>query len=213
MISEVVQAVSLGLVLIIPLANPLTTVVLFISLSGGFSDKERNFLALKTSFYVLCIMIVAFYAGQAVMDSFGISLPGLRMAGGMIVSYIGFRMLFPVTQLKTLPDDDNSQHDFAFVPLAMPSTAGPGTIAMIISSVSTIKTNALGFSSLTLMIAPPITFLIISTIVWICLRGSGGIIRILGKSGIDAISRLMGFLLICMGIQFIINGVMDLATN
>ena len=89
MISEVLQAVSLGLVLILPLANPLTTVVLFISLSGGFSDRERNLLALKTSFYVLCIMIVAFYAGQAVMDSFGISLPGLRMAGGMIVSYIG----------------------------------------------------------------------------------------------------------------------------
>lgn len=213
MISEVLQAVSLGLVLILPLANPLTTVVLFISLSGGFSDRERNLLALKTSFYVLCIMIVAFYAGQAVMDSFGISLPGLRMAGGMIVSYIGFRMLFPVTQLKTLPDDDNSQNDFAFVPLAMPSTAGPGTIAMIISSVSTIKANTLGFSPLTLMVAPPITFLTVSIIIWICLRGSGGVIRILGKSGIDAISRLMGFLLICMGTQFIINGVMDLATH
>ncbi|ELO0858803.1 MarC family NAAT transporter [Citrobacter amalonaticus] len=211
--SEVLQAVSLGLVLILPLANPLTTVVLFISLSGGFSDRERNLLALKTSFYVLCIMIVAFYAGQAVMDSFGISLPGLRMAGGMIVSYIGFRMLFPVTQLKTLPDDDNSQNDFAFVPLAMPSTAGPGTIAMIISSVSTIKANTLGFSPLTLMVAPPITFLTVSIIIWICLRGSGGVIRILGKSGIDAISRLMGFLLICMGTQFIINGVMDLATH
>ena len=122
-------------------------------------------------------------------------------------------MLFPVTQLKTLPDDDNSQNDFAFVPLAMPSTAGPGTIAMIISSVSTIKANTLGFSPLTLMVAPPITFLTVSIIIWICLRGSGGVIRILGKSGIDAISRLMGFLLICMGTQFIINGVMDLATH
>ncbi|MEB2704036.1 MarC family NAAT transporter [Citrobacter koseri] len=213
MISEIVQAVGLGLVLMLPLANPLTTVVLFISLSGAFTVKERNLLALKTSFYVFCIMIVAFYAGQAVMDTFGISLPGLRMAGGMIVSYIGFRMLFPATQLKTRPDDDSPQHDFSFVPLAMPSTAGPGTIAMIISSVSTIRANALGFSPLTLMIAPPVTFLIISTIVWICLRSSGGVIRILGKSGIDAISRLMGFLLICMGIQFIINGVMDLATN
>lgn len=213
MISEIVQAVCLGLVLLLPLANPLTTVALFISLSGGFTAKERNLLAVKTSFYVFCIMIVAFYAGQAVMDTFGISLPGLRMAGGMIVSYIGFRMLFPVPQLKTLPDDNSSQHDFAFVPLAMPSTAGPGTIAMIISSVSTIKTNVLGFSPLTLMIAPPITFLTVSTIIWICLRGSGGVIRILGKSGIDAISRLMGFLLICMGTQFIINGVMDLATN
>lgn len=213
MISEVFQAVCLGLVLLLPLANPLTTVALFISLSGGFTARERNLLAVKTSFYVFCIMIVAFYAGQAVMDTFGISLPGLRMAGGMIVSYIGFRMLFPATHLKTLPDDDSSRHDFAFVPLAMPSTAGPGTIAMIISSVSTIKTNASGFSPLTLMIAPPITFLVVSIIVWICLRGSGGVIRILGKSGIDAISRLMGFLLICMGIQFIINGIMDLVTN
>lgn len=210
MITEVVQAVSLGMVLLLPLANPLTTVALFISLTAGFAPQERNQLAVRTSFYVFCIMAVAFYAGQVVMDTFGISLPGLRIAGGMIVSYIGFRMLFPTTQPAPLPVDKSSRRDFAFVPLAMPSTAGPGTIAMIISSVSTIKTNASGFSPLTLMIAPPVTFLMISLIVWLCLRGSGGVIKILGKNSIDAISRLMGFLLVCMGIQFIINGVSEL---
>lgn len=211
---EVSKAVSLGLLLLLPLANPLTTVALFIGLTGNFTNSQRQWVSIRTSVYVFIIMTAAFYAGQAIMDAFGISLPGLRVAGGLIVMFIGFRMLFPSAN-ETKVDNilhDSSPADIAFIPLAMPSTAGPGTIAMIISSVSTIQTNDLGFSSITMTIAPVITFFVISFIIFIGLKSSSWIIRIIGKSGIDAISRLMGFLLVCMGTQFIINGVLDIAS-
>ena len=102
----------------------------------------------------------------------------------------------------------DAQVNIAFVPIAMPSTAGPGTIAMIISTASTVKTG--DFPAWVLHVAPVLTFVIVAVILWLCLRSSGAIMRLVGKGGIEAISRLMGFLLVCMGVQFIINGVLEI---
>ncbi|WP_210523842.1 MarC family NAAT transporter [Pantoea ananatis] len=214
---ELIKAIGLGLVVILPLANPLTTVALFLGLAGEMNFQERNRQALQASIYVFAIMMVAWYAGSAVLHTFGISIPGLRIAGGLIVAFIGFRMLFPAkpvghsVEAKHKHDELETAQEpvnIAFVPLAMPSTAGPGTIAMIISSASTVR-SGVDFPAWVLNVAPVLTFLVVSVILWICLRSSGAIMRLVGKGGIEAISRLMGFLLVCMGVQFIINGVLE----
>lgn len=220
-ILQLFQAIGLGLVLLLPLANPLTTIALLLGLSGNMTSEERNQQSLMASVYVFFIMTVAFYAGQLVMKTFGISIPGLRIAGGLIVAFIGFRMLFPQqTAGETLEVETKSKElrkktsaNIAFVPLAMPSTAGPGTIAMIISSASSIKENTLGFAHWVLLVAPVATFFVVSVILWACLRSSTSIMRLVGKSGIEAISRLMGFLLVCMGVQFIINGILEIIST
>lgn len=219
-ILELFQAVGLGLVLLLPLTNPPTTVALLLGLSGNMSDDERNRQARMASIYVFAIMTGAFYGGQLVMNTFGISLPGLRIAGGLIVAFIGFRMLFPHRTADQAPEvtakSDELQKresaNIAFVPLAMPSTAGPGTIAMIISSASSLKTQT-AFSPLIIQIAPVATFLTLSIIIWGCMRCAGGLMRLIGKSGIEAISRIMGFLLVCMGVQFVINGVLEIVAS
>ncbi len=214
---ELIKAVSLGLVVILPLANPLTTVALFLGLAGEMNFQERNRQARQASIYVFAIMMVAWYAGSAVLNTFGISIPGLRMAGGLIVAFIGFRMLFPAkpaghsVEAKQKLDELEATKEpvnIAFVPLAMPSTAGPGTIAMIISSASTVR-SGVDFPAWVITVAPVLIFLLVSLILWISLRSSGAIMKLVGKSGIEAISRLMGFLLVCMGVQFIINGVLE----
>lgn len=217
---ELFKAIGLGLVVILPLANPLTTVALFLGLAGNMNREERNRQSLMASVYVFAIMMVAFYAGQVVMNTFGISIPGLRIAGGLIVAFIGFRMLFPQQKIEDQPEVESKSEELdrhptaniAFVPLAMPSTAGPGTIAMIISSASTIKHGA-DFPDWVLMVAPVLVFLSVSIILWGCLRSSGAIMKLVGKGGIEAISRLMGFLLVCMGVQFIINGILEIVTT
>lgn len=214
------QAVGLGLVVLLPLANPLTTVALFLGLAGDMNYAERNRQSTQASVYVFIIMTVAFYAGNAVMNTFGVSIPGLRIAGGLIVAFIGFRMLFPDQQAGHSVEakhklDELNEHrtvNIAFVPLAMPGTAGPGTIAMIISAASIIH-NSKQFPSWVITVAPVLTFLTIGIILWLSLRSSGAIMRLVGKGGIEAISRLMGFLLVCMGVQFIINGVSEVITT
>ena len=100
--------VLVGLLALLPMANPLTSISLLLGLGGKLPTVERNRQILKASLYVALIMFVSFYGGSLVMQVFGISVPGLRIAGGLIVTYIGFAMLFPATT----PDETEVQKDF-----------------------------------------------------------------------------------------------------
>ena len=214
---QLFEAVALALVVLLPLANPLTTVALFIGLAGGMTPAERRRQSLLTAVYVFAILMVAYYGGQAVMGTFGISIPGLRIGGGLIVSSIGFSMLFHKNSLDDTPEVDEKSaelkrraaKDIAFVPLAMPTTAGPGTIAMVITIASSIDSYT-RFEPWVLKVAPVLVAIAIGVIVWLCLRSSDLVMRFFGRSGIEAISRLMGFLLVCMGVQFVINGILEI---
>lgn len=214
---QLLEAIGFGLVTLLPLANPLTTVALFIGLSGDFTEAERLRQSRLTAIYVFIILVVAYYGGQAVMNAFGISIPGLRIGGGLIVSSIGFSMLFPKTSLddtvevgeKSAELKRRATKDIAFVPLAMPTTAGPGTIAMVVTLAASVGDSD-RFEPWVYAIAPVLVFLAIALIVWLCLHSADFIMRKVGRSGIEAISRLMGFLLVCMGVQFVINGVLEI---
>ena len=217
---ELFVAVGIGLAMILPLANPLTTVALLMGLSRGMTEAERDRQALKASIYSFAIMVVAFYVGQMVMNLFGVSITGLRIAGGLIVAFIGFRMLFPEQKLDETPEVERRgeelrqrrTQDIAFIPLAMPTTAGPGTIAMIISVAAALRSSDL-YAGWVVLVAPPLTFFLACAILLLCLRSSGFIMRKLGNSGVEAFSRLMGFLLVCIGVQFVINGVYEVAVE
>ncbi len=214
---QLLEAIGFGLVTLLPLANPLTTVALFIGLSGDFTEAERLRQSRLTAIYVFIILVVAYYGGQAVMNAFGISIPGLRIGGGLIVSSIGFSMLFPKTSLddtvevgeKSAELKRRATKDIAFVPLAMPTTAGPGTIAMVVTLAASVGDSD-RFEPWVYAVAPVLVFLAIALIVWLCLHSADFIMRKVGRSGIEAISRLMGFLLVCMGVQFVINGVLEI---
>lgn len=217
-ILEISHLVFLGLVLLIPLTNPLTSVALFLSLSGDMSQEERHRQSKMASIYVFMILVLSFVGGEVVMNTFGISIPGLRIAGGLIVAYIGFRMLFPdpaAVQAETQKTGDEPKvikpvsRNIAFVPLAMPSTAGPGTIAMVISGASSWHQSGAP-SPWIAYTALIVTSLILSLVLWISLRSSDVIMKAIGKEGIEAVSRVMGFLLVCMGVQFVINGVLEI---
>lgn len=221
---ELIQIIGLGLVMTLPLANPLTTVVMFLALSRQMSEQHRRKQIAQTSLYVFLIMMVAFYGGQAIMQAFGISIPGLRIAGGLIVGLIGINMLFSPQDLhgdveasdkaEQLQDRHAKRNiNIAFVPLAMPGTAGPGTIAMLISAAAEVESGTTGVTPWVTAVAPTLVFLLVGAILWLCLRGSALIMRWLGEGGIAAISRLMGFLLVCMGTQFIINGVVAIVAS
>lgn len=214
---ELLTVTGLGIAMFLPLANPLTTVALLLGLSGHMSNEQRNHQSLLTCIYVFIIMVVAFYGGHLVMSTFGISIPGLRIAGGMIIAVIGFRMLFPTPPQpsKSLDHSDTENvtgdnTNIAFVPLAIPSTAGPGTIAMIISTASAVKSGEIEVTPWVVYVASFLIPFLISVILWLSMRSSGTLMRLVGKSGIEAISRIMGFLLVCMGTQFVINGIKEI---
>ena len=164
-----IELIILGLVTLLPLANPLTTVALFIGLTGNMTRAERQRQSLMTGVYVFFILMVAYYGGQAVMGVFGISLPGLRIGGGLIVSSIGFSMLFHKDPLdETIEVSEKSAElkrraakDIAFVPLAMPTTAGPGTIAMVVT-IAASAGRATGVEPWMLMVVPVVVSVLIA---------------------------------------------------
>jgi multiple antibiotic resistance protein len=151
-------------------------------------------------------------AGGLIMNFFGISIPGLRIAGGLIVSYLGFRMLFP----EPLPLSRQEQaeavqkEDISFTPLAMPSLSGPGSIAVVIGVSSTAQQSDHVIVNHFLV---AIGIAITAVISFVVLKAATRLDRILGATGMNAIARIMGFLLICIGVQFVINGIVDIASG
>jgi len=143
---------------------------------------------------------------------FGISIPGIRIAGGMVIGFLGFHMLFPNKEhiSKEGQQEALEKEDISFSPLAMPSLSGPGAIATVITMSSSIDgrhgyDKFFGFAGVILAIV------ITAVISWMVLRSAGLMRRLLGVNGVDSLSRIMGFLLVCIGIQFAIDGIKDLA--
>jgi multiple antibiotic resistance protein len=207
--------VAVGLLGLTTIANPVTSATVLLALTARYPEAERNRQVFRAAIYVAIVLLVSFYAGSVVMRLFGISIPGLRLAGGLIVSYIGFGMLFSPERMAEqgtrgeLSDTTatTQMRDISFVPLTMPCTTGPGTIAFIISAASTIPTRSYSYSVHLAVLTVAVLF---TLEFWACLRGATTILRLLGEGGVDALSRVMGFLLVCIGVQFAINGAHEL---
>lgn len=202
-------AYGLMILALLPMMNPPTTAVLLLGLGKGKPPGWLVSEARRVSIFVLVTLIVAYFFGSAIRNVFGITLPGLQLAGGMVVAFIGFRMLFPpVVSPGAVAEEEGSP---AFVPLTMPSLCGPGTLAVVVSAAAEVQMQVPWPERLWVHAALVVAFTTIAVVVWMVLRLAGPMQRALGKSGIDALTRIMGFLLICIGMQFLINAAFTLA--
>ncbi|HEU5481650.1 MAG TPA: MarC family NAAT transporter [Sphingomicrobium sp.] len=203
------DAIVLTIGTLLPIMNPFSTAPLFISLTHGYDDKKRNRQALLTCLYAFGLLVSFLFLGAAIIDFFGISVPGIRVAGGLIISVIGFRMLFPDTQpASNLNQGFRQEQEIAFTPLAMPSLAGPGSLSVVVTAASQIKSNnpdLFAFVYAGVIVGMAVTVLIAFAV----LRGATWMARVLGPSGIDAMTRIFGFLLIAIGMQFLLTGISD----
>src|SRR3954452_16365555 len=130
------DAVALTIGALLPIMNPFSTAPLFLSLTVGMDPARRNREALLACIYAFAILVVFLLLGSAIIDFFGISVPGVRVAGGLIVSTIGFRMLFSQPPPAQVAGEGVAEEppDIAFTPLAMPSLAGPGSISVVLTA-------------------------------------------------------------------------------
>lgn len=190
---------------LLPIVNPFSTAPLFLAITEGQDPETRNEQGRKGVIYMIAILGTFLLAGTLIMTIFGISLPGVRIAGGILVGRVAFRMLYPPDEGELTPDERSEtrrKRDISFFPLAMPSLSGPGSIAVTIS-LATLVTNWWDY------IAIFIGILVVGVIVFVTLRLSGHLTRVLGVNGVHAMTKIMGFLIFCIAIQFIVNGVTD----
>lgn len=198
--------ISLTLIGLLPLVNPFSVMPLFLALTAEMDDRSRRRQALKGSVYGFLILVVFLLLGSFIIEFFGISVSGIRAAGGMIITVIGFRMLYPDPEPTAGAHTAGRDLDISFTPLAMPSLAGPGSISLVLSAPGHIDAANGGsrpLAYLAVIVGIAFTFLI----AYITLLGAGYLVRLLGKSGTVAMTRIFGFLLICIGIQFVLSGI------
>ncbi len=188
--------------------NPIGTVPIFVGLTQDYTKRERSRVSLLTGINVFIILIISFFIGQYVLQFFGITISALRIAGGIIIASSGFSLLNGKFNKnkginKKVEVDIQSRNDIALTPLAMPMLAGPGSISLLIAFYQEHqKTEEIIFSVLAI--------LAVSVLIFLILRSAHYLAKILGSSGIVAISRIIGFLTIAIGIQYIISSVLSI---
>jgi multiple antibiotic resistance protein len=209
MLLDLLSAALGTFVALLPIANPFSTAAVFVAITQRFTEAQSRDQAWRACIYMAIVLLVALFAGALIMEFFGISIPALRVAGGLIVARVGFGMLNPEPE----PDVGEVQQeealhmaDLAFTPLAMPMLSGPGSIAVTIGM-------AAGIESRWEYVAIAVGIVMVAYLSWLVLRSARRIVSLLGSTGMVALTRVMGFLLVCVGIQFIGAGVLQFLSD
>jgi multiple antibiotic resistance protein len=190
---------------LIAIVNPISSAVLFASMSGRFGPAIQTRMANQSAFAVLVILFICAWGGRIVLNVLGINVPMLQAAGGLILLQYGMRMV-TVEELKLTPaeqvsaDEVGEEHwkTLAIVPLAIPGTAG--TITTVVVQATTFK----DLRDLTLI---SVVCSLTALIMWFTFRSAGLIARRLGPIGLNVVTRVMGILVAATGFGLLGRGI------
>lgn len=187
--------------------NPIGIMPVFVSLTGHMSPEEKYKTAKTANIAVGVILVISLLCGQFLLDMFSISLDSFRIAGGFLLMSIAFSMmsgkLGEDKQNKQERTESISREQIGVVPLAMPLMAGPGAIS------STIVYGS-RYPTLIETVGIVATIAVFCFCSWLLFRSAPLIVRFLGQTGINVITRIMGLILAALGVEFIANGVRNL---
>lgn len=181
--------------------NPIANTAAFAGLVGEKDKQEQYKIASKALIITFFIILAFSVLGKAIFDLFGLTLPALRITGGILVFVVGYHMLNGVGSKLHSADSSNGS-DIAVSPLAVPLLAGPGTIA-----------TAMNYSASGGLMGVTVTvsmFAVLCLITFVCFIFSSKILAVIGNSGLSIVTRLMGLILAVMGTQMLITGITDL---
>jgi len=186
-----------------PIVNPFGGIPMFFTLTANFSREDRRRTAMKTAFYVIAILVVFMLFGRFVLNFFGISLSVLKIAGGLIVANTAWGMVTATSRMTTEESSEAmTKEDISLTPMAMPMLSGPGSIGVVMG----LAAHASGFLAYTGMV---IGIVAIGLSVYMFLSLGGPLVKRLGPSGMGAITRIFGFLILAIAVQLVWDGVAD----
>ncbi len=186
-----------------PIVNPIGGIPLFFSLTSNFTREERNRTARRTALYVIAILVTFMLFGRFVLGFFGISLPVLKIAGGLIVANTAWGMVTASSRMTTEESSEAlTKEDISLTPMAMPMLSGPGSIGVVMG----LAAHANGFLAYMGMM---IGIVLVGFTVYLFLRLGGPMVKRLGPSSMGAITRIFGFLILAIAVQLVWDGVAD----
>lgn len=188
-----------------PIVNPVGSAPFFLRLTTGVSDAARGSLASRVAFDSFILLLASLFIGSHVLDFFGITLPIVRIGGGLVVAALGWKLLNEEEgaddQRGRLVENKTPAVPDAFYPLTMPLTVGPGSISVAIT-LGSQRPQTVSVTDLILLGSGAVAGIIaIAATVFVCYRYAGRIVEWLGPSGTNVLMRLSAFILLCIGIK------------
>ena len=211
---DAVKVFLLTLSALFPIVDPLAGSPLFLAMTQDYAPQTRRALAWRVSLNSLVLMVGSYFVGAQVLNFFGVSLPVVQVGGGLIVVAMGWGVLLeknasPETVRGNVQCSD-ALHS-AFYPLTLPLTVGPGSISVAVT-LGANSTRHYGFH-IGIIFAALIAMAVVALTVLLCYGLADQLARVLGKTGMIVIVRLSSFLLVCIGVQIIWNGVSALLST
>jgi multiple antibiotic resistance protein len=195
------------LIALIPIANPVGAIPIFYSLTEGYPSFERGKQARATAINVAWILVAFFLAGKFILKFFGISLGVLQIAGGLIVAHTAWEMVTTKQRLKEHEHQEAiEKEDISFTPMAMPMISGPGAIGVVIglgersNSWQVISGSVVGL-------------ILFGVVVYLLLALGQPLIKTLGRNGLGALNRVLGFFVLAIAVQLVTNGVLAIVMD
>jgi multiple antibiotic resistance protein len=204
--STLPQGLLLGFPALFSITDPIGNSVVFSQMTADRSIAERRVIAIRVGLYAAIFLLAALWAGSPVLHFFGVTLPALKVGGGLVVAANGWRLLF--SEEEQAPGKDEapslrpSAADFAFFPITMPLVVGPGAISVAITLGAATPPGL----HLPYLAGASLAALIVCAIIVLLFRSAGLIGRALGPAGSRAVKRLVALLLLSIGVQIMALG-------
>jgi multiple antibiotic resistance protein len=186
-----------------PIVDPFGGIPIFFTMTSNWTAKDRSRTAFKTGFWVFVILVTFLFFGRFVLFFFGISLPVLKIAGGLIVANTAWGMV--TSHARITPEESHEakdKEDISLTPLAMPLMSGPGAIGVVMALAAHVD-NTAAYLGMVIGIAA----VALSVSLFFCLGGP--LVRRLGPGAVGAINKIFGFLILAIAVQLVWDGVAD----
>jgi multiple antibiotic resistance protein len=212
-LNTILDAFLLVYAALFPIVNPIADAPLFLGLTQFCTDDQRNLLARRVAVNSFFLLVGSLFVGSHVLEFFGISLPVVRVGGGLVVTAFGWKLLNAEPEsttadgapVKTLPDP--------FYPLTMPLTVGPGSISVAIT-LGSQRPKITGLEHFALLATGAIAgTATLALTVYLSYRFAQRLVKVLGPGGTQVVVRLSAFILLCIGIQILWSGVSELVAS
>jgi multiple antibiotic resistance protein len=213
-VADAVKVFLLTLTALFPIVDPLAGSPIFLSMTQQYSEKTQRALAWRIALDSLVLMVGSYFVGTHVLNFFGVSLPVVQVGGGLVVGSIGWGILLekddaPETARHNVTCSDPLHN--AFYPLTLPLTVGPGSISVAIT-LGANSTRHYGFH-LAIIVATLLAMTAVALSILLCYGLAEQLARLIGKTGMIVTVRLSSFLLVCIGVQIMWNGLSALLSS
>jgi multiple antibiotic resistance protein len=186
-----------------PIVDPFGGIPIFFSMTSSWTAADRNRTAVKTGVWVFLILVTFLFFGRFVLQFFGISLPVIKIAGGLIVANTAWGMVTSTSRITPAESHEaESKEDISLTPLAMPLMSGPGAIGVVMGLAAHVDNGA---AYVGMIIGVAAIALSVTLFFWM----GGPLVRRLGPSAVGAINKIFGFLILAIAVQLVWNGMAD----